>query len=55
MTILQNENNNTSGWEQRTSRLLDAPVELVWKVWTKTEHIENWWGPDGFTNTIEKI
>jgi uncharacterized protein YndB with AHSA1/START domain len=37
------------------SRLLDAPVKLVWKVWTRPEHIKLWWGPDGFTNTINKM
>jgi len=35
------------------SRLLDAPIDLVWEVWTDPEHIKNWWGPDGFTNTIQ--
>jgi len=45
--------NDTSGREQSTSVLLDAPVELVWEVWTKPEHIKHWWGPDGFTNTID--
>ncbi|MCC8411227.1 SRPBCC family protein [Mucilaginibacter sp. UR6-1] len=35
------------------SRLLNAPRELVFAVWTKPEHIINWWGPNGFTNTIE--
>lgn len=29
-----------------------APVELVWEVWTHPEHIKNWWGPNGFTNSI---
>jgi uncharacterized protein YndB with AHSA1/START domain len=52
---MQNENTDTSGREQRTSLLLDAPVELVWEVWTKPEHIKHWLGPDGFTNTIEKM
>lgn len=37
------------------SRLLNAPVELVWKLWTTPEHIKNWWGPNGFTNTIFKM
>ncbi len=27
------------------SRLLDAPRELVWKLWTEPEHIRNWWDP----------
>lgn len=34
------------------SKLLNAPRELVWKVWTEPEHIKHWWGPNGFTNTI---
>jgi len=37
------------------SRTLNAPVELVWEVWTNPEHIANWWGPNGFTNTISKM
>jgi uncharacterized protein YndB with AHSA1/START domain len=37
------------------SRLINAPRELVWEVWTKPEHIKNWWGPDGFTNTMDKM
>jgi uncharacterized protein YndB with AHSA1/START domain len=36
-------------------RYLNAPRELVWKVWTEPEHIANWWGPDGFRNTIHKM
>jgi uncharacterized protein YndB with AHSA1/START domain len=34
------------------TRLLNAPPELVWEVWTKPEHIKNWWSPNGFSNTI---
>jgi uncharacterized protein YndB with AHSA1/START domain len=33
------------------NRLLNAPRELVFKVWTDPEHIVKWWGPTGFTNT----
>lgn len=32
-----------------------ASIELVWEVWTNPEHIANWWGPNGFTNTIDKM
>lgn len=32
-------------------RLLDAPRDLVFKVWTDTSHLEQWWGPAGFTTT----
>ncbi|MCC8425690.1 SRPBCC family protein [Mucilaginibacter sp. UR6-11] len=43
---------NTKDRELLLTRTLNAPVELVWEVWTKPEHIARWWGPDGFTNTI---
>ncbi|SIN96312.1 SRPBCC domain-containing protein [Chitinophaga niabensis] len=33
------------------TRLLNAPRELVWEVWTEPEHIKEWWGPNGFTLT----
>ncbi len=47
------DKNNTTGREIKMSRLLNAPIELVWKVWTEPEHIAQWWGPNGFTNTID--
>lgn len=37
------------------TRLLKEPIELVWKVWTEPGHIANWWGPLGFTNTIDTM
>ncbi len=52
---MQKERTNTSDREIRISRLLNAPIELVWEVWTKPEHIKNWWGPNGFTNSITKM
>ena len=39
-------------WAFEITRLLNAPRELVWEVWTNPEHIKNWWGPNGFTSTI---
>ncbi|MCJ0743690.1 SRPBCC domain-containing protein [Pedobacter montanisoli] len=41
--------------ELSVTKLLDVPVDLVWKVWTEAEHIANWWGPIGFTNTIQQM
>jgi len=35
--------------------MLSAPIDTVWQVWTSPEHIANWWGPDGFTNTIHTM
>lgn len=37
------------------TRLLNAPVELVWKVWTQPEHLIKWWGPTGFTTTSNNM
>ena len=52
------ENKTTSRVPDRElviTRLLNAPRELVWEVWTNPDHIKNWWGPVGFTNTIFKM
>ncbi len=38
-----------------SSRLFDAPRELVWEVWTNPNHTALWWGPTGFTNTIYEM
>lgn len=32
------------------TRLFDAPRELVFKVWTDPNHIDQWWGPNGCRN-----
>lgn len=52
---MENKQSNTADRELRISRVLDAPVELVWEVWTEPEHIARWWGPNGFTNTIHEM
>lgn len=49
---MEKKESNTADRELVITRKLDAPIDLVWEVWTKPEHIANWWGPDGFTNTI---
>jgi len=46
---------STSDREITISKVLNAPIELVWEVWTNPEHIKNWWGPNGFTNTIHQM
>jgi uncharacterized protein YndB with AHSA1/START domain len=35
------------------SRVFNAPRELVWEAMADPKHIVNWWGPNGFTTTIE--
>jgi uncharacterized protein YndB with AHSA1/START domain len=43
----------TSDREIVLTRVFDAPREVVWKAWTDPQHIVKWWGPNGFTDTIE--
>lgn len=52
---MKTANDNITNRELRISKMLNATVELVWEVWTKPEHIANWWGPNGFTNTIHTM
>ncbi|MFL6467246.1 MAG: SRPBCC domain-containing protein [Pyrinomonadaceae bacterium] len=35
------------------TREFAAPRELVWKVWNEPEHIEKWFGPQGFTTRVK--
>jgi uncharacterized protein YndB with AHSA1/START domain len=32
-------------------RVFDAPVDLVWRCWTESEHMEKWSAPRGYTIT----
>ncbi len=41
--------------EITTSRVFDAPRELVWKAWTEPDQVTQWWGPNGFTTTIHEM
>ncbi len=45
----------TTDREIVATRLLDAPRELVWEVWTDPKHLAQWWGSNGFANTIHEI
>ena len=44
---------STADREIVTTRLIDAPRELVYEAWTDPKHVGHWFGPDGFT-TITK-
>ena len=37
------------------TRIFNAPVEMVWKVWTDPELVKRWWGPKHFTSPVAKI
>src|ERR1044071_428687 len=46
---------NAAQNEIAATRVFDAPRELVWRMWTDPQHVAHWWGPDGFTNTIDEM
>lgn len=50
--------NGTSAESRREiviSRVFDAPRDLVFRAWTTSQHVAQWWGPNGFTNTISEM
>jgi uncharacterized protein YndB with AHSA1/START domain len=36
-------------------RTFDAPVALIWKLWTEPEHFRSWYGPDGATIPVAQM
>ncbi|MGZ5192092.1 MAG: SRPBCC family protein [Flavisolibacter sp.] len=41
--------------EIRSSRIVNASREKVFAAWTEPEHLKNWWGPAGFSNTFHEF
>src|SRR6478735_4555893 len=37
------------------SRVIDAPRELVFEVFTEVRHLSRWWGPEGFGTTTRSF
>jgi uncharacterized protein YndB with AHSA1/START domain len=37
------------------SRVFDAPRKMVWEAWTDPKQVGKWWGPNGFSTTIEEM
>src|SRR5512140_275092 len=37
------------------TRILDAPLEAVWKAWTDPEQVRRWWGPKYYISPMCKI
>jgi len=48
--------NNQAGSDREIviTRLIDAPLERVWRAWADPKEIVKWWGPHGFSNETEK-
>jgi uncharacterized protein YndB with AHSA1/START domain len=37
------------------TRTFDAPLSLVWKMWSEAEHLVHWWGPKGLTMGVARL
>jgi uncharacterized protein YndB with AHSA1/START domain len=44
-------------WEREivAVRIVAAPRDLVWRLWTEPEQVARWWGPRGFRTTIRQM
>jgi uncharacterized protein YndB with AHSA1/START domain len=38
-----------------TTRIFDAPREVVFQAWTDPKKLQRWWGPKGFTNPVCEV
>lgn len=38
-----------------SSRIFNFNRELVFRAWSEPNHLKNWWGPAGFTNTFNEF
>ena len=36
-------------------RLLDAPADLIWRMWTEPEQFAAWYGPNGVTIPVARM
>ena len=41
---------NVQKRELVVTRIIDAPLEAVWRAWTEPEQMSQWWGPEFYTS-----
>jgi uncharacterized protein YndB with AHSA1/START domain len=46
---------STSQGSVVVERTFDAPIELVWQMWTEPEHFRAWYGPDGVSLPVVEM
>jgi uncharacterized protein YndB with AHSA1/START domain len=52
---IERSSSDTASREIATTRVFDAPRDLVFDAWTSPEHVAQWWGPNGFTTTTHSM
>lgn len=55
MSVTNEAENDVAARVVVITRVFDAPRELVFEAWTSPEHVGRWWGPAGFTSTIQEM
>jgi uncharacterized protein YndB with AHSA1/START domain len=45
----------TKTYDMVVTRILDAPIELVWKAWSDPQYVMQWWGPADFTCPLAEM
>lgn len=38
-----------------SSRALNVPLDIAYQAFANPVHLQKWWGPEGFTNTIHEF
>lgn len=46
---------NTKDRSIKITKTLNLHIHQIWDLWTIPEHLEKWWGPNGFTATIHQF
>ena len=46
---------STADREIVITRVFDARREMAFEAWTNPKHVAQWWGPNGFTTTIQDM
>ena len=39
----------------KLERVFNAPVDLVWRMWTEPEHFQQWYGPGGMRVPVARM
>jgi len=50
----QQRNTSVADREAFTSRVIELPLERVYRAITTPELLAQWWGPSGFTSTVKQ-
>lgn len=47
--------NTSPDCEIVNSRIFNVNRDKLFRAWSEPEHLKNWWGPKGFTNTFNEF